>query len=79
MSTPPLNTSHIEQFIQIVRSAENSRAKEVKIEINQAKNLAFTLGQVMARLNGDLEELLVKQASGENDVININMDGGSGW
>lgn len=79
MSTPPLNTAHIEQFIQIVRSAENSRAKEVKIEINQAKNLAFTLGQVMARLNGDLEELLVKQASGENDVININMDGGSGW
>jgi len=46
----PVNTVPLQQFIQQVKSAENSRAKEVKLDIAQAKNLAFTLGIVMSRL-----------------------------
>ena len=57
MSTnDPLNTIPIQQFIQQVKSAENSRSKELRMDITQAKNLAFTLGIVMSRLNGDLEK-----------------------
>jgi hypothetical protein len=33
----------------------------------------------MARLNGDLEQLLQKEYSKENEVIQIQMDGGSSW
>jgi hypothetical protein len=74
----PLNTIPIQQFIQQVKSAENSRAKEVKIDIQQAKNLAFTLGIVMSRLTSDLEELINKSNNIE-EVINITMDGGNSF
>ena len=77
MQTPAdhLNTIPIQQFIQQVKSADNSRAREVKLDIQQAKNLAFTLGIVMGRLNGDLEKLLLDQPQ-TDEVIRIEMDGG---
>ena len=79
MSTnDPLNTIPIQQFIQKVKSAENSRSKELRMDITQAKNLAFTLGIVMSRLNGDLEKLLVKQNNSE-EIIQVTMDGGNTW
>ena len=74
----PLNTIPIQQFIQQVKSADNSRAKEVKLDIQQAKNLAYTLGIVMSRLTSDLEELIAKSNNTE-EVINITMDGGSSF
>jgi hypothetical protein len=73
----PLNTSEIERFISAVKSAENSRAKELRIDIQNAKNLAFTLGLVMSRLHGDLEKLVTSQE--DNQTIEINLDQGSGW
>lgn len=79
MSTnEPLNTIPIQQFIQVVKSADNSRSNEVRIDINTAKNLAFTLGIVMSRLNGDLEKLL-QSATNTEQSIQINMDGGSNF
>ena len=75
----PLNTAPIQQFIQKVKSADAGRAKEIQLDIASAKRLAFTLGEVMTRLNGDLEEILAKQASGEDEVIQVTMDGGTGW
>lgn len=80
MSTvEPLNTNPIQQFIQQVKTADASRQQEVKMNIEQARRLAFTLGEVMARLNGDLEQLLARKNSGADEVIQINMDGGSKW
>jgi hypothetical protein len=75
----PLNTLPIQQFISQVKSADAGQAREVKVNIQQAKKLAFTLGEVMTRLNGDLEKLLIDQAKGENDLIQIQMDAGAGW
>ena len=80
MSTvEPLNTNPIQQFIQQVKSADASNQREIKLNVDQAKRLAFTLGEVMARLNGDLEQILARKNSGADDVIQINMDGGSKW
>jgi len=75
----PLNTAPIQQFISQVKSADMSKAREVKLDIQNAKRLAFTLGEVMARLNGDLEKIVSKQGSNEDQLIQINMDAGSGW
>jgi len=75
----PLNTAPIQQFIQQVRSADASKAKEVKLDLQQAKRLAFCLGETMSRLEGELEEILSRQSSGSNDVIEVKMDGGSHW
>ena len=75
----PLNTAPIQQFLQQVKAADSGNAREVKLDIQNAKRLAFTLGEVMTRLNGNLEELLIKTASREDEVIQVQMDGGSGW
>lgn len=75
----PLNTAPIQQFLQQVKAADSGNAREVKLDIQNAKRLAFTLGEVMTRLNGNLEELLAKKASGDDEVIQVTMDGGSGW
>lgn len=75
----PLNTVPIQQFISQVKSADASKAKEVKLTIEQSKRLALTLGEVMARLSGDLEQILARKNSGADDVIQVNMDSGSNW
>ena len=54
----PLNTVPIQQFISQVKSADASKAKEVKLTIEQSKRLALTLGEVMARLTGDIDKSL---------------------
>jgi hypothetical protein len=80
VSIEPVNTAPLQQFIQQVKSAENSRAKEVKLDMGQAKNLAFTLGIVMSRLHGDLERLVAEsKQSDANETIEVRLDGGAGW
>jgi len=76
----PLNTAPVQQFIQQVKNAENSRSKDVRMDIVQAKNLAFTLGVIMSRLHGDLEKLVVDSKSKKTEeVIQVQLDGGTGW
>lgn len=78
MQNEPLNTAPIQQFIQQVKSADMGRAKDVRLDITQAKNLAYTLGIVMSRLEGDLERY-VKANAGSGEPIEIQLDGGEGW
>lgn len=77
MIKTPLNTAPIQQYIQQVKSADMNRTKEVKLDIVQARNLAYTLGIVMARLEGNLEELLAADPATES--IEIQLDGGKNW
>ena len=57
---------------------DKSQAKEVKLTMQQAKGLAFTLGIVMARLQGDMEKFVKENASKEESV-EVQMDGGNNW
>ena len=81
MSINPINTAPLQQFLQQVKQAEASRAREVRLDITQAKNLAFTLGEVMARMNGDLERFVEEQIQKlqNEQVISIEMGGNSDW
>jgi hypothetical protein len=79
MPNEPLNTAPIQQFISQVKSADMSNARDVKLDISNAKRLAFTLGEVMTRLNGNLEEIIIRKAEGTDEVIEVRMDGGTGW
>jgi len=78
MSTEPLNTIPIQQFINIVKSADAGRQKEVRLDINTARTLALTLGAVMSRLEGDLEKFVVQNIEKLQDeqTITIAMDSG---
>ena len=73
----PLNTIPLQQFLNAVKAAENSRVKELKLDIATAKSLAFTIGIVMSRLHGDLEKLVAESKNSNDEVIEINLDGGS--
>lgn len=79
LTNEPLNTIPIQQFIQTVKSADNSRSKEVKLDINQAKNLAYTLGVVMSRLEGDLEKLVAELKNSDNEVIEVQIGAETNW
>lgn len=74
-----INTIPLQQFIQQVKTADASNQKEIRIDINNAKRVAFTLGEVLARLNGDLEDLLVKTAKNEDEVIQVQVGGTGNW
>lgn len=81
MQKQPLNTTPISQFINLVKSADSSRQKEVRMDIEKAKKLHYCLTELLARLNGDLEELLLSSKKDDKDaeVITVNMDGGDNW
>tara|TARA_B110000503_G_scaffold125769_1_gene193649 strand:+ start:1664 stop:1915 length:252 start_codon:yes stop_codon:yes gene_type:complete len=72
--TQPLNTLPIQQFISVVKSADASKQREIKLDIETSKKLAFALAEVMARLNGDLEALLLnKQATASDEKIIVQL------
>ena len=73
MQSEPINTIPLQQFLQQVKSADASNSKEVKLDIQNAKRIAFTLGEVLARLNGDLEDLLIKSSSKNEDNIIVQL------
>ena len=77
MSNNPINTTAIQQFVQQVKAAEASQQREIRMDIKLAKNLAFTLGEVTARLTQDYEELFHKlRQTTDNQVVSVTMDGG---
>ena len=76
----PINTIPLQQFIQQVKIAENSRSRDVILTLEQAKNLAFTLGIVMSRLHGDLEKLITDLKNAEDsETIEVRLDGGANF
>lgn len=79
MSIDPINTTPITQFIQQVKGADSSNSKEVRLDIVTAKSLAFTLGIVMSRLNGDLEKFVKENSGGNNETITVSVDAGGNW
>jgi len=72
----PINTFPIQQFIQQTKTADSSNQKEVRLDLQTAKNLSYCLGIVLARLAGDYEDLLAKSNSSDEEVISISVDGG---
>jgi|TARA_B100000497_G_C7678559_1_gene410328 hypothetical protein len=79
MHNQPINTNPIIQFIQQVNSADLSNQQEVRLTINNAKILAYSLGIVMARLEGDLEKLVIESKKDSDEIIDLRIDQGGNW
>lgn len=74
-----INTAPIQSFIQQVKAADQSNQREIKIDMRVAKNLVFSLTEVLAKLTEDQEALIKKISSAveqPKDQITIQMDGG---
>jgi CTP synthase (UTP-ammonia lyase) len=73
----PINTAALLQFTQLLKSAELTQQKELKMTIQQARLLNIALTEVLAKLSQDYESLFhtLKQSSA-NEVVSIQLDGG---
>ena len=73
-----INTMPISQFAQILRAAELSQQKEVKMTIQQARLLNLALLEIQDKLLQDYETLYNSIKNSTNtDVIQVSMDGGT--
>jgi len=73
-----INLTPITQFAHLLRAAELSQSKEVKIPIQQARLLNLALLEIQDKLLQDYETLFNKlKTSSETEVISVTMDGGS--
>lgn len=72
-----LNTTPITQFNQLLRSAELSQQKEVKMSIQQARLLSLALSDIMEKLNQDYESMYNSlKKTVDSGSVKVNMDGG---
>ena len=72
-----INTTPISQFAQLLRAAELSQQREVKMSIQQARLLNLALTEILDQINRDYAVLLegLKQQQG-SEVITVNLDSG---
>lgn len=73
----PINLTPITQFVQQLRSAEQTQSKEVKIPIQQARLLVLTLAEIQDKLLQDYESMFnqLKQSI-DTDIVTVELDGG---
>lgn len=72
-----INLTPITQFIQSVRSAELTQAKEVKLSLQQARLLSLALAEIQDKLVQDYESMFNElKRSTDSEVITVTMDGG---
>ena len=72
-----INITPITQFIQSVRSAEQTQSREVKMSIQQARMLVLALTEVQDRLLQDYETMFNQlKNSVDTEVVSVSMDGG---
>lgn len=72
-----INTIPISQFAQLLRAAELSQQKEVKMPIQQARLLNLALTEILAQINRDYEALLdALKTQQSSEVITVNLDSG---
>ena len=75
----PLNTASLQRFIEQVKGADLGNQKEVRIDINTAKHITYTLATVLASLAGDYEALMThnkQKEAGKEETVNVQVDGG---
>jgi hypothetical protein len=72
-----INTTPITQLIQLIKAAEISQSKEVKMTIQQARLLNIALAEILIKLNQDYESMYnALKASVNQEIVTVELDGG---
>lgn len=73
-----INTTPIMLFVQLLRAAEQTQSKEVKIPIQQARNLNMALTEILEKMNRDYETMYNQlKNSVDSEVVTVEFDGGT--
>jgi hypothetical protein len=72
-----INLTPITQLIQVIRSAELTQQKEVRIPIQTARLLSLALAEIQDKLLQDYESLFNELRNrADTEVVTVTMDGG---
>lgn len=72
-----INTTPITQLIQLIKAAEISQSKEVKMPIQQARLLNIALTEILIKMNQDYETMYnALKASVSAETVTVELDGG---
>jgi len=72
-----INTTPITQLVQLIKAAELSQSKEIRIPIQQARLLNLSLTEILIKMNQDYETMYnALKASVNPDVVSVQLDGG---
>jgi len=71
-----INTYPLVSLIQQIKAAELGQQKEIKIDIKTAKQVAFTLAEILAKVNQDYDTLLKNLQKTKGESITVQFDGG---
>ena len=74
-----INIIPIQKYIQQVKVADAGQHKEIRMTMQEAKNLMYALSTVMANQQGRLEQLIIDNKCNADEVVTVTMDGGTGW
>lgn len=72
-----INLTPITTFVQQVRSAELTGAKQVSMDIAKARLLTLALTELLDKVNQDYHSMYTAlKGSVGNEVVSVSMDGG---
>jgi ubiquinone biosynthesis protein UbiJ len=72
-----INTTPLTQYAQLLKAAELTQQKEVKIPMQQARLLNATLIELLDKVNQDYESMFNSlKGNTEAAVVSVSMDGG---
>ena len=66
-----INIIPIQKFIQQVKVADAGNHKEIKMSIQEAKNLMYSMNTVIANTQGRLEQLIIDNKSSGDEVVTV--------
>jgi hypothetical protein len=73
----PINLTPVTQFVHLVKAAELSQNKEVKMTIQQARLLNLALTELLDKINQDYESMYnTLKRSVDSEPVSVSMDGG---
>jgi len=78
MSNLPDRMPSIERLVQRIRTAEKANQKEIKITLQEGKELAYDLALITSKLSTTIAEInqKLKEVNVAEQNIDVKMDGG---
>lgn len=79
LSNIPANLASVEKLLQRVNSAEKSNQKEIRITIQEARELTNELALITAKLGKTIQEIhqILSEVRESTTKIDVKFDGGS--
>jgi hypothetical protein len=78
MSNLPDRMPSIEKIVQRIRTAEKANQKEIKITLQEGKDLVYDLALITSKLSQTINDIGSKmdKLSVAEQTVNVKMDGG---